>query len=42
MVVEYDASVIAVGQLLDIFRDLPSFYRGRFIPSVMENPRRQG
>ncbi len=42
VVVEHDASVIAVEQLLAIFRGLPSFYRGRFVPSVMENPGRQG
>ncbi len=41
VVVEHDASIIAVAQLLDIFRGLPSFYRGRFIPTVMESPGRQ-
>ncbi len=41
VVVEHDASVIAVDQLLDIFRNLPSFYRRRFVPTVMENPGRQ-
>jgi len=41
VVVEHNASVIAVAQLLDIFRGLPSFYAGRFIPSVTENPGRQ-
>jgi hypothetical protein len=42
VVVEHDASVIAVEQLLDIFRNLPSFYAGRFIPTVMEKPGRRG
>jgi hypothetical protein len=38
VVVEHDPSVIAVEQLLDIFRDLPSFYAGRFVPTVVEKP----
>jgi len=42
VVVEHDVSVIAVDQLLDIFRNLPPFYRGRFIPTVLENPGGQG
>ena len=42
VVVEHEASVIAVSQLLDIFRNLPSFYRGHFIPAVLENPGKQG
>jgi len=42
VVVEHDASVVAVEQLMDVFRSLPSFYHNRFIPSVMENPGRQG
>jgi hypothetical protein len=42
VVVEHDASVATVEQLLDVFRGLPSFYRNRFIPSVVENPGRQG
>ncbi len=42
VVVEHEASVVAVDQLLDIFRNLPSFYRGRFIPTVLENPGGQG
>jgi len=42
VVVEHDASVIVAEKLLDIFRNLPSFYRGRFIPTVLENPGGQG
>jgi len=38
VVVEHDSSVVAVEQLLDVFRGLPTFYRNCFIPSVMENP----
>ena len=41
VVVEHEASVVAVDQLLDIFRNLPSFYQNHFIPSVMANPGRQ-
>ncbi len=41
VVVEHDASVATVEQLMDIFRGLPSFYRTHFIPSVIENPERQ-
>ncbi len=38
VVVEHDASVVTVDQLLDIFRGLPSFHQNHFIPSVMANP----
>jgi len=41
VVVEHEASAVTVEQLLDIFRDLPSFYRSRFVPSVMGNPEKQ-
>ena len=41
VVVEHDASVATVEQLLDIFRHLPSFYHHHFIPSVMDNPPKQ-
>lgn len=40
VVVEHDASVATVEQLLDVFRDLPSFYRSRFVPTILENPGR--
>ena len=42
VVVEHDAGVVTAEQLTDIFRGLPSFYKSRFVPSVMENPGRQG
>jgi hypothetical protein len=42
VVVEHDSSVVAVEQLMDVFRSLPSFYQSRFIPSVLENPEGQG
>jgi hypothetical protein len=41
VVVEHDASVVTVEQLMEVFRGLPSFYDNHFIPSVMENPGRQ-
>jgi hypothetical protein len=41
VVVEYDADVVTMEQLLDVFRGLPSFYRSRFVPTVLENPGRQ-
>ncbi len=41
VVVEHDAGMVTVEQLLDVFRGLPSFYRSHFVPTVPENPRRQ-
>jgi hypothetical protein len=38
VVVEHDASVVTVEQLMDLFRGLPSFYQNHFIPSVTANP----
>ena len=40
--VEHDPSVVTVEQLMDVSRALPSFYRSRFIPSMLENPEGQG
>ncbi|MCX5646734.1 MAG: hypothetical protein NTZ17_18970 [Phycisphaerae bacterium] len=42
VVVAHDASVVSVEQLLDVFRSLPSFYQGHFVPTVLENPEGQG
>ena len=42
VVVEHDSSVVTVDQLTDVFRGLPSFYRSRFVPSMLENPKGQG
>ncbi len=42
VVVEHDPNMVAVDQLLDIFRGLPSFYQNHFIPSVTVDPGRQG
>ena len=37
VVVEYDSAMVTVAQLIDVFKGLPSFYRGFFIPTVIEN-----
>jgi hypothetical protein len=42
VVLEHDASVFAVEQLMRIFRGLLSFYRSRFVPLLMDNPGRRG
>ena len=42
VVVEYDASAVTAEQLMDVFRELPSFYQNHFVPSVTENPGRPG
>jgi hypothetical protein len=41
VVVEHDAGMVTVEQLLDVFRGLPSFYRSHFVPTVLESPGRQ-
>ncbi len=42
IVVEHDSSVVAVEQLMEILRGLPSFYRGHFVPSLLQEPEGQG
>ncbi len=37
VVVEHEASMVAVERLLEVFRGLPSFYESHFVPSIMEN-----
>lgn len=39
VVVEHNASVISVEQLMDIFRGLPLFHRSHFVPSMMQESR---
>ncbi len=34
LIVEHDPDMVTVEQLLDIFKGLPSFYEGFFIPTV--------
>jgi len=36
IVVQYDSEMTADGNLLTVFRRLPSFYRGRFIPKILD------
>lgn len=35
VVVEHDPSIVAGQRLLDIFKTLPSFYEGFFVPTMM-------
>jgi len=35
LIVEHDPDIITVEQLIDIFKGLPSFYEGFFIPTVV-------
>ncbi len=35
VIVEHEPSTVAVEKLLDIFKGLPSFYEGCFIPTVI-------
>jgi len=37
VVVEYDSAMVTVEQLIDVFKGLPSFYKGFFVPTVIEN-----
>ena len=41
LIVEHDPDMVTVEKLLDIFKDLPSFYEGFFIPTVIGNPEKQ-
>jgi hypothetical protein len=41
LIVEHDLDMVTVEQLLDIFKGLPSFYEGFFIPTVIGNPEKQ-
>lgn len=38
VVVEHDAGVVTVEQLMEVFRGLPSFFERHFVPSVMQSP----
>jgi len=35
LIVEHDPSKVTVEQLIDILKDLPSFYDGCFVPTVI-------
>ena len=41
VVVEHNSSMVAAEQLRDIFKTLPSFYKGFFIPTVIGNSEKQ-
>jgi len=36
IVVKHDADTVSTEGLLNAFRNLPSFYRGRFVPLVLD------
>jgi copper chaperone CopZ len=35
LVVEHDRNTVTVGQLISVLKALPSFYEGRFIPTLI-------
>jgi len=35
VIVEHEPSIVAVEKLVEIFKGLPSFYEGSFIPTVI-------
>jgi hypothetical protein len=37
VIIEHDSGIVAAEQLMDIFKTLPSFYKGFFIPTVIGN-----
>jgi copper chaperone CopZ len=41
LIVEHDPTTVTAEQLIDIFKGLPSFYEGFFIPTVIGNPEKQ-
>ena len=41
MVIEHDSNIVAEEQLMDVFRTLPSFYKGFFVPTVVGNQEEQ-
>lgn len=42
LIVEHDLNMVTVEQIIDIFKGLPSFYEGFFIPTLIGNPEKQG
>ena len=36
IVVDYDSEVIGIDDLMNTFRSLPSFYEGKFVPSLLD------
>ncbi len=41
LVVEHAPGTVAVEQLIDVLKTLPSFYEGFFIPTVIGNPEKK-
>ncbi|MHC4207436.1 MAG: heavy-metal-associated domain-containing protein [Planctomycetota bacterium] len=41
LIVEHDPTTVTVEQLIDVFKDLPSFYEGFFIPTLITNAEEQ-
>jgi hypothetical protein len=37
LIVEHDPDIVTVEKLLDVFKTLPSFYEGFFIPALIDN-----
>jgi len=42
LIVEHDPATVTAEQLIDVFKGLPSFYEGFFIPTLIGNPERGG
>ena len=42
LVVEHDPDTVTVQELIDVFKRLPSFYEGFFIPSVSRDTKEHG
>ena len=41
ILVQYDLDAVTLDRLMDAFRQLPSFYKGRFEPKVLDSPQNQ-
>ena len=41
VVIEHDSGMVTVEQLIDVFKGLPSFYEGFFIPTLITNAEEQ-
>lgn len=41
LIVEHDPGIVTVEQLIDVFKGLPTFYEGFFIPTFLGNREKQ-
>jgi len=41
LIVEHDPNTVTVEQLIEVFKGLPSFYKGFFIPTLIGNAEKQ-